>query len=89
MPEQEPVGKIIVFETDVRLNDKNEWEAVLHYVHKRSFDLIKWEERKLAIRSINKNESMAVTEAQMVLGSQLALVNYDLFSVDEKELLHD
>jgi len=85
----EPVGKIISLETDMRLNDKSEWEVVMRYNHKRSFDLIKWEERKIGVRSINKDKEKAFAEAHVVLNAQLDEAQYDLFNLEEKDLLHD
>jgi hypothetical protein len=87
--DEEPQGKITTLTSDIRLNDKNKWEVVLVFKQQRSFDLIKWEERTASVRMIDKDESRALTEANMVLAAQLTKANYDLFNLEEKELLHD
>lgn len=87
--DKEPQGKITTLTSDIRLNEKSKWEVVLVFTQKRSFDLTKWEERTASVRMIDNDMDRALTEANTVLTAQLMDADYDLFKLEEKDLLHD
>jgi hypothetical protein len=89
MGKEEYVGRKSSVVVDIRMNARGKWEATYTIDYYRTKDMLEWEKRRIALKTIADSEGEAISHASLLMENQLKKCNNDPFSVEQKELLHD
>jgi hypothetical protein len=86
---KKPLGNITTVITDVRFTPEGKYVVVMSLKQKRTFDMIKWEERTTSVKIYGEDDIRAQTEAALLINSMITKANGDLFNLKQSELLYD
>ena len=77
------IGKKSNYTITTTRDEDGYWTAVCTLIHSRSTDLINWEDKKVAVKYIDKNLNAAIQRAEFTITTYLENVGYDLFKGED------